>query len=114
MLDGERLDHDGRFFRTKAAYLHTRGERKPPIYVSAFGPDAAAVAARLGDGLWTLADPEMAPDLIDAYRSACDDAGKQPGEIILQGGFSWAAGRCRRARGRARLEIDTGGRVLHR
>jgi coenzyme F420-dependent glucose-6-phosphate dehydrogenase len=90
LLDGERLDHDGRFFRTKAAYLHTHGERKPPIYVSAFGPDAAAVAARLGDGLWTLADPEMAPGLIDAYRSACDDAGKQPGEIILQGGFSWA------------------------
>jgi coenzyme F420-dependent glucose-6-phosphate dehydrogenase len=90
LLDGERLDHDGRFFRTKAAYLHTHGERKPPIYVSAFGPDAAAVAARLGDGLWTLADPEMAPGLIDAYRSACDDAGKQPGEIILQSGFSWA------------------------
>ena len=21
---------------------------------------------------------------------ACDDAGKEPGEIILQGGFSWA------------------------
>ena len=32
------LDHDGRFFRTKAAYLHTRGERRPPVYVSAFGP----------------------------------------------------------------------------
>jgi coenzyme F420-dependent glucose-6-phosphate dehydrogenase len=38
LLDGERLDHDGRFFRTKAAYLHTRGARRPPIYVSAFGP----------------------------------------------------------------------------
>jgi coenzyme F420-dependent glucose-6-phosphate dehydrogenase len=90
LLDGERVDHDGRFFRTSGAYLHTRGERRPPIYVSAFGPDAAAVAARFGDGLWTLADPESAPDLIDAYRSACDDAGKEAGEIILQAGFSWA------------------------
>jgi coenzyme F420-dependent glucose-6-phosphate dehydrogenase len=90
LLDGERVDHDGRFFRTSGAYLHTRGERRPPIYVSAFGPDAAAVAARFGDGLWTLADPESAPDLIDAYRSACDDARKEPGEIILQAGFSWA------------------------
>jgi coenzyme F420-dependent glucose-6-phosphate dehydrogenase len=58
--------------------------------VSAFGPDAATVAAQLGDGLWTLADPESAPELIGAYRSACDDAGKEPGEIILQTGMSWA------------------------
>ena len=29
LFDGERLDHDGRFYRTKAAYLHTRGERRP-------------------------------------------------------------------------------------
>jgi coenzyme F420-dependent glucose-6-phosphate dehydrogenase len=90
LLDGQRVDHHGEFFRTRGAYLHTRGERRPPVYVSAFGPDAAGVAARCGDGLWTLADPESAPELIDAYRSACDDAGKEPGEIILQTGFSWA------------------------
>ena len=90
LLDGERLDHEGRFFRTKAAYLHTRGERRPPVYVSAFGPRAAGVAARYGDGLWTLADPESAPELIDAYRSACEEAGREAGEIILQTGFSWA------------------------
>jgi coenzyme F420-dependent glucose-6-phosphate dehydrogenase len=90
LLDGQRVDHHGEFFRTRGAYLHTRGERRPPVYVSAFGPDAAGVAARCGDGLWTLADPESAPELIDAYRSACDDAGREPGEIILQTGFSWA------------------------
>ena len=90
LLDGERLDHEGRFFRTNAAYLHTRGERRPPVYVSAFGPEAATVAARYGDGLWTLADPESAPELIDAYRSARDDSGREPGEIILQTGMSWA------------------------
>jgi coenzyme F420-dependent glucose-6-phosphate dehydrogenase len=90
LLDGQRVDHHGEFFRTRAAYLHTRAERRPPLYVSAFGPDAAAVAARHGDGLWTLADPESVPGLIDAYRSACDDAGKEPGEVILQTAFSWA------------------------
>jgi coenzyme F420-dependent glucose-6-phosphate dehydrogenase len=90
LFDGERLDYEGRFFRTKHAYLHTRGERRVPIYISAFGPRAAGVAARQGDGVWSLADPENAPDLIEAYKSACDDAGKEPGEIILQGGFSWA------------------------
>jgi coenzyme F420-dependent glucose-6-phosphate dehydrogenase len=90
LLDGERGDHDGPYFRTKAAYLHTRPARRPPVYVSAFGPRAAGVAARLSDGLWTLADPESAPGLIDAYKGACEDAGKEPGEIILQTGFSWA------------------------
>ena len=59
LLDGERLDHEGRFFRTKAAYLHTRGERRPPSTCRPSARDAAAVAARLGDGLWTLADPEI-------------------------------------------------------
>jgi coenzyme F420-dependent glucose-6-phosphate dehydrogenase len=90
LFDGERLDYDGKHFKTHQAYLHTRGENRPPIYVSAFGPQAAGVAARLSDGVWTLADPENAPKVIDAYKSACDDAGKEPGEIILQGGFSWA------------------------
>jgi coenzyme F420-dependent glucose-6-phosphate dehydrogenase len=90
LLAGERVDHEGRFFRTKAAYLHTRGERRPPVYVSAFGPEAAEVAGRLGDGVWTMGDPEMAPPVIEAYRAACDGAGREPGEIILQAGFSWA------------------------
>jgi coenzyme F420-dependent glucose-6-phosphate dehydrogenase len=90
LFDGERLDHRGRFFRTNGAYLHTRAERKPPIYISAFGPRAAGVAARRGDGVWTLADPEQAPEVIDAYKGACEDAGKEPGEVILQTGFSWA------------------------
>jgi coenzyme F420-dependent glucose-6-phosphate dehydrogenase len=90
LFDGERLSYDGRHFETDEAILHTRPDRRPPIYVSAFGPKAAGVAARWGDGLWTLADPESAPEVIDAYKSACDDAGKEPGEIVLQVQFSWA------------------------
>jgi coenzyme F420-dependent glucose-6-phosphate dehydrogenase len=90
LFDGERLTYDGRHFETDEAVLHTRPNRRPPIYVSAFGPKAAGVAARWADGLWTLADPESAPDVIDAYRSACEDAGKEPGEIVLQVQFSWA------------------------
>ncbi len=66
LFEGKLIDHDGKHFRTKGAYLHTRPSRRPPIYVSAFGPKAAAVAARWGDGLWTLADPEQAPEVIDA------------------------------------------------
>ena len=90
LFDGERLTYDGRHFETDEAILHSRPNRRPPIYVAAFGPKAAGVAARWGDGLWTLADPETAPDAIDAYRGACEDACKEPGEIVLQAQFSWA------------------------
>jgi len=90
LFDGERVTHEGRHFKTKEAILHSNAERRPPIYVSAFGPKAAGVAGRLGDGLWTLADPEQAPVVIDAYKSAAEDAGREPGEILLQTGFSWA------------------------
>jgi coenzyme F420-dependent glucose-6-phosphate dehydrogenase len=90
LFDGERVDRNGTYFKTVGGYLHTRPARRPPIYVSAFGPEAAAVAARWGDGMWTLADPERAPEIIDAYRSAADDAGREPGEIVLQTMYSWA------------------------
>jgi coenzyme F420-dependent glucose-6-phosphate dehydrogenase len=44
----------------------------------------------VGDGVWTLADPESTPEIIDAYRGAAEDAGREPGEIVLQAAFSWA------------------------
>lgn len=91
LFEGKRVSKRGTHFSTDGAYLHTRPERRPPIYVSAFGPRAARVAGRLGDGLWTLADPESVPKILDAYRGAADDAGREPGEIVLQTGFSWAA-----------------------
>jgi coenzyme F420-dependent glucose-6-phosphate dehydrogenase len=90
LFEGERLSYDGRHFQTDEAILHTRSERRPPIYVSAFGPKAAAIAGRHADGLWTLSDPEQAPEVIDAYKSACEDEGKEPGEIVIQLQFSWA------------------------
>jgi len=90
LFEGKRLSGKGDHFATDGAYLHTRPERRPPIYVSAFGPRAAKVAGELGDGLWTLADPETVPELIDAYKGAAEDAGHEPGEIVLQAAFSWA------------------------
>ena len=31
------------------------------------------------------------PDILDAYRGAAEDAGREPGEVLLQTSFSWAA-----------------------
>jgi coenzyme F420-dependent glucose-6-phosphate dehydrogenase len=86
---GETITQDG-YFTCKDLKLHTLPARRPPIWVSAFGPEAAKVAARRGDGFWTLADPERVPELLEVYRAECDDAGKKPGEIVLHAGFSWA------------------------
>jgi coenzyme F420-dependent glucose-6-phosphate dehydrogenase len=92
LFDGKRLSAKGTHFATDGAYLHTLPEgRRPPIYVSAFGPQAARIAGRLGDGIWTLADPETVPEILEAYRGAAEDAGREPGEVVLQAAFSWAA-----------------------
>jgi coenzyme F420-dependent glucose-6-phosphate dehydrogenase len=90
LFDGERVDHSGRFFRTKGAYLHTRPNRRPPIYVAAFGPRTARLAGRYADGLLTAADPDGLAKIKDAWLGAADDAGREPGELVLQVGFSWA------------------------
>src|SRR4051795_1022369 len=79
---GETLTEDGRFYRLQDAKLHTLADRRPPIWVSAFGPKAAEVAARWGDGIWTLPDPDSTPSLLDAWR----DAGGE-GEIVFQAMF---------------------------
>jgi coenzyme F420-dependent glucose-6-phosphate dehydrogenase len=85
LWNGETISTGSNHFETKDAKLHTRPDRPPPLYVSAFHEGAAKVAAEYGDGLWTLGDPETAPKVIEAYR----DAGGT-GEIILQALVSWA------------------------
>jgi len=85
LWDGETVTMDAGWFRLKEAKLYTRARSRPKLYVSAFGPKAAKVAAKHGDGLWTLGDPEQAPEVIEAWRS-----GGGEGEVILQSGFHLA------------------------
>jgi len=90
LWNGETVTMDAGWFSLKDAKLWTRAKTRPKLYVSAFGPQSAQVAARFGDGLWTLGDPEQAPEIVEAYREACDEYGREPGEIIFQAGFAWA------------------------
>ncbi|HEX6621791.1 MAG TPA: LLM class flavin-dependent oxidoreductase [Solirubrobacteraceae bacterium] len=90
LWDGETVTMDGGWFRLKEAKLYTRAASRPRLYVSAFGPQAAQIAARYGDGLWTLGDPESAPEVVDAYLEARARDGRAAGEIILQSGFNLA------------------------
>ncbi len=84
LWNGETISTGSKHFPTKDAKLHSRPDRPPPLYISAFHEGAAKVAAEYGDGLWTLGDPESVPGLIETYRGA---GGR--GEIILQALVSW-------------------------
>jgi coenzyme F420-dependent glucose-6-phosphate dehydrogenase len=99
LLDGETVDFEGEHFRTRRARLYVDFERRPPVYLSAFYEHAAELAGRLADGLWTLGDPMQAPKLIAAYRRGGEQAGREPGEIILQTMASESLDEAREGRG---------------
>ncbi|WP_445150060.1 LLM class flavin-dependent oxidoreductase [Baekduia sp. Peel2402] len=88
LWDGETVTMDGGWFKLDNAKLMTMAPTRPRMIVSAFGPDAAAIAGKYGDGLWTLGDPESAPEVIEAYKKACAENGREVGDIILQAGFA--------------------------
>jgi G6PDH family F420-dependent oxidoreductase len=69
--------HRGKYYTVENARVYTLPEEPLPIYVSAFGPKAVEVAARIGDGFVSV-QPDA--DLLKAYRDA---GGKGP----AQGGF---------------------------
>jgi len=69
---GETVDHRGDFYEVDNARIFDPPDEAPPIVVSAFGPKAIDLAARIGDGYWGTA-PQA--ELIDRYR---DNGGTGP------------------------------------
>lgn len=55
---GESTTFRGDYFLVEDATIFDPPPEDVPIIVSAFGPKAAEVAARCGDGLWTSGNPE--------------------------------------------------------
>ena len=50
LWEGGVVSHHGRYYTVENARIYSMSESPPPILVSAFGPDAADLAARIGDG----------------------------------------------------------------
>lgn len=67
--------HYGRYYTVENAELYTLPDEPSPVYVSAFGPKAISVAARIGDG-YVGTSPEA-----KMVRSFSEQAG--PGKRIL-------------------------------
>ena len=53
---GEPVTWDGKHYETDTARIYTLPDAPPPIYVSAFGPKALDLAARIGDGFMNTQD----------------------------------------------------------
>jgi G6PDH family F420-dependent oxidoreductase len=64
---GEEISHRGTHYTVSNARLYTCPDEPPPVYVSAFGPKATEVAARIGDGFANVS-PE--PSIVQGYRDA--------------------------------------------
>jgi G6PDH family F420-dependent oxidoreductase len=73
LWEGGLVNHHGEFYTVENARLYSVPESPPPIAVSAFGPRAAEVAARVGDGFITV-EPDA--DLLSTYR---EHGGRGPG-----------------------------------
>jgi G6PDH family F420-dependent oxidoreductase len=67
LLTGDEVTHRGRHYTVENARLYTTPDQPVPIYVSGFGPKAAAVAGRIGDGFVTMTPDE---ELIGQFRRA--------------------------------------------
>jgi G6PDH family F420-dependent oxidoreductase len=63
---GGLVTHHGEHYTVENARLYSLSDPPPPVAVSAFGQESAALAAAIGDGLVTV-KPDA--DLIDQYRS---------------------------------------------
>ena len=64
---GKQISHHGVHYEVQEARIYTLPEQPVPILVSAFGPQAAELAARIGDGMCTTM-PDA--DLIKTFREA--------------------------------------------
>ncbi|MFF6992916.1 TIGR03557 family F420-dependent LLM class oxidoreductase [Streptomyces sp. NPDC010273] len=73
LFTGKQISHRGKHYTVENARLYTVPDEPVPIDVSAFGPHAAEVAGRIGDGFIT-----MAPDASAIERFRRSGGGTKP------------------------------------
>jgi G6PDH family F420-dependent oxidoreductase len=78
LWEGGLVTHHGRYYTVENARIYSAPDSAPPILVSAFGPEATDVAARIGDGFVTV-QPDR--ELLERYRN---NGGKGPAIAALK------------------------------
>ncbi len=87
---GEEITHRGEHYTVEDARIYTRPSSPPAVWVSAFGPKAADVAARIGDGLVVTS-----PDADTIHRFDDRSAGGRPKLGLLKVCWGRDAAACR-------------------
>jgi G6PDH family F420-dependent oxidoreductase len=64
---GDTVTHRGEHYTVEQARIYTTPDDTIPVFVSAFGPKALEVAARVGDG-WMTTGPDA--DMLEQYRTS--------------------------------------------
>lgn len=84
LLDGEKLDFEGEYYRTDRAKLYSPPIGRVPIWMAAGGPKSAALAARLADGIITsVKDPAVTVErVIEPADAAAAEAGRDAPPIM--------------------------------
>ena len=79
----ERVDFEGRFYRTDKATVYDKPDEPVPIYVAASGPLAAKLAGRVGDGFICTSgkDPALYEELLGKVAEGATGAGREPSAI---------------------------------
>ena len=80
----ERFTFEGRRYRTDAARIEPKPQRRIPIWLGTYGNRALELTGRLADGwipTYELALPEAVPAMRDRIIDAARAAGRDPGEI---------------------------------
>ncbi|MEV5607723.1 LLM class F420-dependent oxidoreductase [Streptomyces sp. NPDC052225] len=65
LLEGKEVTHHGEHYTVENARIYTLPDEPVPIDISGFGPQATALAARIGDGYITMAPDE---ELVTQFR----------------------------------------------
>lgn len=94
------VSHWGTYYIVEDARIFDLPDQLPPIIVSAFGDQAARIAAEIGDGLWFTGVKE---DIISAYQDAGGD-----GPIYSQLTLCWDPDRDQALKRATRLWANTG------
>ncbi|PBC70454.1 G6PDH family F420-dependent oxidoreductase [Streptomyces sp. TLI_235] len=86
LFTGRLVSHRGRHYTVDNARLYTPPDGPLPVYVSGFGPNAAELAGRIGDGFVTMT-PDA--DLVAAFR----DGGGAGKPVVGGAKVCWSSNR---------------------
>lgn len=84
LLDGEKLDFEGEYYRTDRAKLYSPPIGPVPIWMAAGGPKSAALAARLAHGVITSVKvpAETNEKVIEPAKRAAREAGRPEPQVL--------------------------------